>query len=412
MLELIHTDVCGPVTPVAHDGSRYYVSFIDDWSRFTMVYRMQSKSEVLDCFKLYEAMATAKFERKISRIRCDNGGEYRNELFERFCRKKGIQMECTVPYTPEQNGVSERMNRTLVEKARAMLFESKVNKIFWCEAVETAAYLVNRSPASALQDGKTPSELWEGRRPDVSGLRVWGSPAYCHVPKEHRKKLDSKAWKGVFLGYHCNGYRIWDPKWKKVVVLRDVIIDEAVDEPKETTKFPDVVRIRSAESDTGSDGSETGDVGQDDLNESFESYEDCEEATGSDSVGASNRPAIEEASGSHSGSENPEQPGRSTRKRESPIWHKDYDMSCAYALSAMNFVESFPDTLDMMKKREDWPQWKAAVDEEMKSHQKNNTCKLPEGRKAVSCKWVFRIKRGEDGGIDRYKARLVARGFS
>lgn len=96
VLELIHTDVCGPVTPVGHDGSRYYVSFIDDWSRFTIIYTIRSKDQVFECFRQYEAMVTAKFERKISRIRSDNGGEYRNEEFEKFCRLKGIQMECTV----------------------------------------------------------------------------------------------------------------------------------------------------------------------------------------------------------------------------------------------------------------------------------------------------------------------------
>lgn len=104
----------GPVAPTAHDGSRYYVSFIDDWSGFTIIFRMESKSEVLECFKRYEAMVSAKFERRMSRIRCDNGGEYHKDAFDRFCRAKGIQMECTVAYTPEQNCVSERMNRTLV----------------------------------------------------------------------------------------------------------------------------------------------------------------------------------------------------------------------------------------------------------------------------------------------------------
>lgn len=85
---------------------------------------------------------------------------------------------------------------------------------------------MNRSPSSAITECKTPFELWEGRKPDVSVMRVWGSPAYCHIPKENRKKLDKKAWKGIFLGFHCNGYRVWDPKRRKVIAARDVIVDE------------------------------------------------------------------------------------------------------------------------------------------------------------------------------------------
>lgn len=254
VLEIVHTDVCGPITPAGHDGCRYYVSFIDDWSRFAMLYTMQSKDQVFEYFQLYEAMVTAKFGVKISRLRCDNGGEYHNKNFEEFCRQKGIQMQFTVPYTPEQNGISERFNRTAMEKARSMLFDAQVDTKFWGEAVETAAYLVNRSPASAIEEGKTPFELWEGRKPDVSAMKVWGSPAYCHVPKENRKKLDRKTWKGIFLGYHCNGYRVWDPESATVVAMRDVVVDESVkiatiQESDAETPEDGVILLRRYESD-------------------------------------------------------------------------------------------------------------------------------------------------------------------
>lgn len=403
VLEIVHTDVCGPVTPEGHDGSRYYVSFIDDWSRFTIVYRMRTKDEVFECFKLYEAMATAKFGVKISRLRSDNGGEYRNETFESFCKQKGIEMQCTIPYSPEQNGVSERMNRTLVEKAKSMLFSSGIEKKFWCEAVETAAYLVNRSPANAIKVAKTPYELWEGRKPDISGMRIWGSPAYCHIPNEYRKKLDKKSWKGIFLGYHCNGYRIWDPQQNRVVAKRDVIIDESIriadaksNKNRSEEETISIKRLVESE-DSGSDGEFEKEVPSV-LNESVESYVDCDE-DGEDSAG-----------------ENLTRSVTGERRRVPPLWHKDYEMNfAAYALNAMDFVENYPDTLSEMKKRDDWKYWEAAVKEEMSSHEKNKTwtlTKLPVGRKLISCKWVFRIKRGEGGAPDRYKARLVARGFS
>lgn len=172
VLELIHSDECGPISPVGLDGVRYFVTFIDDWSHFVMVYLIESKSEVFEHFKVYEAMVTAKFGQKVSRLRCDNGGEYKSKEFEHFCQQKGIQVEWTAPYTPEMNGVSERMNRTLVEKSRAMLEDSGVDKQFCGQAIQTAAYLTNRSPTCAISPDVTPFELWEGKKPEVSKLRA------------------------------------------------------------------------------------------------------------------------------------------------------------------------------------------------------------------------------------------------
>ena len=222
VLELIHSDVCGPVPQVGIHGERYFVSFVDDFSRFTVVYPMITKVEVLDRFMEYEAFVTAKFGQCISRLRCDNGGEYVGREFKNFCKVKGIQIEWTVPYSPEQNGVSERMNRTLVEKVRSMISDSGIGKEFWAPAVQTAAYLVNRSPASALDNLTTPFEVWENRKPNVSNLRAFGSVVFVHVPKEQRRKLDTKSWKGVFIGYASCGYRVWHLEEKKIVVAQDV----------------------------------------------------------------------------------------------------------------------------------------------------------------------------------------------
>lgn len=206
VLELVHSDVCGPVSPIGLSGMKYFVTFTDDWSHFVMVFLMASKDEVFEYFKEYEALVTTKFERKIHRLRCDNGGEYKSKEFDRFCKEKGIQVEWTVPHTPEQNGVSERLNRSLVERARSMLDDSKADKRFWGQAIQTAAFLLNRSPTSAVDSNATPYELWEGCKPNVSKLRSFGSAAYVHVPKELRKKLDNKTWKGILLGYAHNGY--------------------------------------------------------------------------------------------------------------------------------------------------------------------------------------------------------------
>lgn len=407
VLELIHSDVCGPVTPVGLGGVKYFVTFIDDWSHFTMTFLIESKDEVFECFRQYEAHVTAKFGKKVCRLRCDNGGEYRSREFKRFCADKGIQVEWTVPYTPEQNWVSERMNRTLVEKARSMLEDSKIDKRFWGQAVQTAAFLVNRSPSSALDSNVTPFELWEGRKPDVSKLRVFGCPMFVHIPKEHRKKLGAKAWKGIFVGYTHNGYRVWDPVAKKIVHARDVDCIES-DTVKSGCKprsngFVKVPVIREPEPEEDETEEEPSDSEYEDTGDEFRSFLEDDAVEPAAEAPAETLPVS-----------NAE--GRPRRQRTAPAWREDFEVDYAgYALNAMDFVDNLPTTVVEAKKRDDWSKWEAAMPDEMDSQSRNGTwrlTKLPPGRTAVTNRWVFQIKRGLNGEPDRYKARLVARGFS
>lgn len=170
-LELVHTDVCGPITPTTWDGKRYFVTFIDDYTHFTIAYLISTKDEVYECLKEYYSMVCAGFGSSVARMRCDNGGEYISRRCKEFCKEKGVVLEYTAAYTPEQNGRAERMNRTLVEKARSLIYESQLPKEMWGEAIMTALYLTNRSCTVALDD-LTPTELWYGKKPDVSNLRV------------------------------------------------------------------------------------------------------------------------------------------------------------------------------------------------------------------------------------------------
>lgn len=158
-LQLIHSDVCGPMTPTSWDGKKYIVTFIDDYSHFTSVYMMSNKSETLDKFKEFKSMAENLHGTKIANLRCDNGGEYSSNGFKDFCKKSGILIQYTNAYTPEQNGKSERMNRTLIEKARSLFSASCLPKFLWSEGVYCANYLTNRSPTSSLQYNKTPAEM-------------------------------------------------------------------------------------------------------------------------------------------------------------------------------------------------------------------------------------------------------------
>jgi transposase InsO family protein len=182
VLELIHSDVFGPIPVLSLGKSVYYVSFIDDFSRNTWIYFLRNKSEVFDKFKEFKALVENHTKKKIKVFRTDNGGEfYRNE-FEEFCKKCGIARKKTTPYTPQQNGVGERMNRTLMEKSRSMLSGARLGQEFSAEVVGTTCYLVNQSPSSVLGD-KTSHKVWSGKKPSPQHLRVFDFDAYVHVPK-------------------------------------------------------------------------------------------------------------------------------------------------------------------------------------------------------------------------------------
>lgn len=184
-------------------------------------------------------------------LRSDNGGEFCSTEMEQFLLINGIIHQKTNAYTPEQNGMCERLNRTIVEKAKCLLFDANLQKVFWAEAVHTAIYLRNRSIAAGLK--KTPFELWTGIKPDVSNLRIFGSVVMVHVPKEKRLKWDKKAAKQILVGYSdtTKGYRIFNPTKKAISVSRDVIIMESEpeikpeDEPEALESFENVEDIVS-----------------------------------------------------------------------------------------------------------------------------------------------------------------------
>ncbi|KAL0430353.1 UNVERIFIED_CONTAM: Retrovirus-related Pol polyprotein from transposon TNT 1-94 [Sesamum radiatum] len=192
VLELIHTDVCGPMRTPSHEQNRYFILFIDDYSRMTWVYFMREKSEVFKIFKKFKNLVEKQSGQRIKVLRSDRGKEYNNSEFDKFCEEEGIDHQTTVSYNPQQNGVSERKNRTVMEMARSMLQEKHLPKAFWAEAVYTAVYLLlNRCPTKAVQN-MTPIEAWSGRKPSAKHLRVFGSICYVHIPTEKRHKLEEK----------------------------------------------------------------------------------------------------------------------------------------------------------------------------------------------------------------------------
>ena len=211
-------------------GAKYFVTFIDDYSRCCAVYFIKHKSEVFQKFKEFEAAAVNSTGNRIATLRSDNGGEYVSSEFEQYLLHRGIKHELSVPYSPEQNGTAERQNRTLVEAARTMLQHAGLTNTYWAEAVASAAYVRNRVVTSALSKGITPYELWYGKKPDVSNLKVFGCIAYAHVNDSSRQKLDSKALKVRFVGYstRSKGYRVLDENSGRLFISRDLVFNECM----------------------------------------------------------------------------------------------------------------------------------------------------------------------------------------
>jgi hypothetical protein len=162
--------------------------------------------------------------KKIKRLRTDNGLEFCNHQFDEFCKAEGIVRHKTVVYTPQQNGVAERMNKRLLERTHCMLSNAGLGKEFWAEAISTACYLVNRSPTTSIEC-QTPEEVWSGKLANYSNLKVFGCSAYFHV---NEGKLEPRAKKETFVGYPMNvkGYKIWCPSLSKFLISRDVTFDE------------------------------------------------------------------------------------------------------------------------------------------------------------------------------------------
>ena len=196
--------------------SSYFVSFIEDYSRYTTVYMIKNKNEVLSKFKELVSLVENLTEHCVKILRSDNGGEYKSREFSEYCKSRGIKRETTIPYTPKQNGVAERLNRTLMEAVRSMLHHDELPLKFWAEALSTTACLRNQSPTIKLKE-KTPFECFHKRKPEIGHLKVFGCNSYVHVPEQKRNKLDKKA---------IIRYKFYNPITNMMLLCRDAIFNE------------------------------------------------------------------------------------------------------------------------------------------------------------------------------------------
>ena len=365
-LELVHSDICESRTP-SLNGSKYFLLFVDDYTRMMWVYFLKQKSEAFISFIHFKALVENQSGRKIKTLRTDRGGEYLSQPFLNYCKEKGIRRQLTIRYSPQQNGVAERKNRTIVEMARSMLKAKGLSNIFWAEAVCTAIYLLNISPTKAVFN-KTPYEAWYKQKPEVHQLKVFGCIAYSHIPAQHREKFDEKGEKLLFLGYseESKGYRLFNPATKKFVISRDVIFDETKQwNFQNNTSQPSLQNVPTI---------------------SPEMFEDVVL---------------------------PEEGSRFTTEDTTDtevLRHRSiqdiYD-SCNVA-----FFTCEPKDFEDAAGEETWIK---AMDDEITTIEKNHTWKLvdpPKNKDIIGLKWVYKTKYNEDGTVQKHKARLVAKGYS
>ena len=411
VLELIHTDICGPFPTVSWNGQQYFITFIDDFSRYGYIYLIHEKSQSLDVFKKYKAEVENQLSKRIKTVRFDRGGEYygrydvsgeqRPGPFAKFLEECGIVPQYTMPGSPTMNGVAERRNRTLKDMVRSMISHSTLPESLWGEALKIAAYILNRVPTKATT--KTPYELWTGKKLSLKHLHVWGCPAEARPYRPNEKKLDSRTVSCYFIGYseRSRGYKFYDPTTKSIFESGNARFFEDVefaggDTVRDFVLEEEFVEIPMGVNDIDSD------FGPNLVHDTLEQ----------DNV--SEPPIITFPEEQTPPPQELTPLRRSTREKRSAI-PNDYIVFLQEHEDGIGMMEDDPINFRQAMESSNSQKWIDAMNDEIKSMKDNNVwdlVPLPEGAKPIGCKWIFKTKRDSKGNVDRYKARFVAKGFT
>ncbi|KAI3710140.1 hypothetical protein L2E82_39914 [Cichorium intybus] len=380
LLGIIHTDVCGPFKPMTRYGERYFITFTDDFSRFGYVYLIKHKHEAFEMFKTFQSEVENQLNKTIKVLRSDRGGEYLTTNFMDHLKTCGIVSQLTPPGTPQHNGVSERRNRTLLDMVRSMMSRSTLPLSFWGYALQTAARLLNMAPTKKVD--KTPYEIWHGRVPSLSYLKVWGCEAY--VRQEASNKLEPRSTKCIFVGYpkDCLGYYFYNPVENKIFISRKAeFLENKFLTEEASGRFVELEELQEPQPDTQEIGSSI----QQEIVEPEQTVD--QEQIVTQGVRRSGRVRFE-----------PERYGYLMMEEE--CYTIDSDEPINYQ-SAMSDPKS--------------DKWLEAMNTEMQSMHDNQVwdlVNLPTNCKTVGNKWVFKKKTDVDGNVHTFKARLVAKGYS
>ena len=402
-LELVHTDLAGPMQTQSIEGHKYAQSFTDDYSGTMFVYFLKSKSDAVQATEKFLADVAPYGEVKC--IRSDNGTEFTCRDFQTLLTKNKIRHETSAPYSPHQNGTAERGWRTLCEMSRCLLLESQLPNKLWNYAMQTAAYVRNRCYSRRTK--KTPYELFTGREPNIAKLQKFGST--CFAYKQEKGKLDSRCQEGIFIGYDKNSpaYLVYYLDSEKVQKHRLVKFTTKTVKEKETQTSESYTQYGDRDVQPWTDDSEKRDGGenvpdqdiQGDISETLPEQTECiQPGKTTENVIRRNPPRI----------------------RKKPVRLQEFETedaedklqacvdSCYRAIC--DIPQTYQDAIVSTKSRH----WKNAMNDEMRSLEENETfslTKLPPGKQAVGGRWVYTLKSDIDGS-DRYKARFVAKGYS
>ena len=440
ILNLLHMDLFGPVTPASIKERKYTLVVVDDFSKFTWVKFLKKKKETKTAIPDLINLVENESNLKVTSIRSDRGTEFLNEVIQNFCVSKGIRHQLSAARTPQQNGLAERRNRTLKEAARTMLAESNLNERYWAEAVNTACYTQNRVMIHKKLD-KTPFELYKGKKPNVAHFKVFGCKCYVlNNGKDQLRAFQAKSDEGVFLGYSATSraYRIFNKRTLKVEESIHVVFDENLDQfnPEELAE-----RIRQLQLwddddllilpisrginietviENALDEAETRENRENDL---------AEQNPAEQTVPAETNPAgqIDQAENDENESdiqvEDPNDVRPYTRwtdshPQENIIGNLNDGVRTRRTVEINeSFLSCFVCQVEPTKAIEalKYSEWITAMQEELNQFEMNKVWELvdrPPKTKVIGTTWVFKNKKDDQGTIVRNKARLVAQGYN
>jgi hypothetical protein len=410
----VHSDLWRKSPVESKGGKLYYVTFIDDKTRLTHLYLLKKKDETFDAYKKYEAWVETQMSKKVKVLNSDRGGEYLGDEMVAYLKSKGTVQKLNVHDTPQQNGVAERRNRTIAERIRALLHASGLPKNLWAEAARHVVWLLNRTTTKAVE-GMTPFEAAFGKKPDLKDVREWGEKVYVRLEKKGLK-LGGRVREGRWLGIdeQSKGFRIYWPDTKSITVERNVYYDDTSVPRNEGEQDGVVVTKTDSPSPPNTPVIET--PAEEDSSEVENAAPRIRKPTQrvqdllTGNATWTNRTKAQKVV-----------PGVQLPTPTPPIeadaidWATNAIDEYALAAETTNSEALEPQSLSEAKSRPDWKLWEKAIEEELETLRAAGTWKLeeaPEGVNVVGSKWVFKAKKDAAGNVVRYKARLVAQGFS